>query len=209
MVLHDDFAQAVGPGQRRFRDPLFKLRVFHLDARFCVGMNHDMHARVVGTGYLDLGLHAGAAEAFAHDLLDTLAHFGVVPIARHVDQTRPEAVIRITPHQQPHRSTLVKVDHSPCDTDQIVDARLEELIARVGLEYVDHGLAVVAGGVQAKMLDHALDLAAQNRDVARAAVISGGCPQAEEAMLAAHAPAIVEVLHPDIVEIFGAMHGGR
>ena len=73
---------------------------------------------------------------------------------------------------------------------------LEELVARIGLEHVQHRLAVVACGVEAEVLDDALDLTAQHRDVARAAVIGGRGPQTEEAVLAVDASAASKVLTP-------------
>jgi len=58
------------------------------------------------------------------------------------------------------------------------------------------------------MLDDALDLAAQYRDVARAAEVGGRGPQANEAMLAIDAPGRVESLEADVVEQLTTVHGG-
>ena len=55
---------------------------------------------MVGVGYLHLGFELRAAEAIEHDLLDALAHFGVVAVARHVDEQRVEALKWIAPRKQ-------------------------------------------------------------------------------------------------------------
>jgi hypothetical protein len=94
------------------------------------------------------------------------------------------------------------------DADEVRYAGLEQLIARVGLEHREHGLAVVARRIEPEMLDHALDLAAQYRNVPRAAEVGGRGPESEEAMLAVDAPAGVEGLDADVVEQLTAMHGG-
>ena len=117
-------------------------------------------------------------------------------------------MIRVATHQQAHRAPLVEVDHAAHDADQVLGAGLEQLIARVGLEYVDHRLAVVAGRIQPEVLDDALDLAAQHRDVARAAVVGGRGPQSQEAVLAIDTAACVEGLDADVIEKLAAVHGG-
>src|SRR4029077_5293820 len=123
-------------------------------------------------------------------------------------QAGVEAVIRVAPHEQTHGAPLVEVDHTAHDADEVRYGGMKALSARVGLEHREHGLAVVARGIEPEMLDDALDLAAQYRDVPRAAEVGGRGPQAEEAMLAIDAPARVEGLDADVVEQLTAMHGG-
>ena len=103
-----------------------------------------MDAGVVGSGDLYLAFDARALEAIEHDLLDALAHFGVVAIARDVDQARIETVIGVAADEQAHGAALVQVDYAAGDADQVIDAGLEELVARIGLQDVQYGLAVVA-----------------------------------------------------------------
>src|ERR1051326_4414567 len=57
------------------------------------------------------------------------------------------------------------------------------------------------------MLDYPLDLAAQYRNIARAAEVGGGGPQAEETMLAIHPAARIEGFHANVVEHLAPMHG--
>src|SRR6185437_11998306 len=207
-ALDEHVAQPVGPGQRGFGDALLDAREVGLVARGGVGTHHHVHTRVARAGDLRVTLHAGAGEALERQLLDALAYLGVVAVARHVHQARVEAVIRVATYQQAHRAPLVEVDHAAHDADQVLGAGLEQLIARVGLEYVDHRLAVVAGRIQPEVLDDALDLAAQHRDVARAAVVCGRGPESQEAVLAIDTAACIEGLDADVIEQLAAVHGG-
>src|SRR6201998_3415810 len=117
---------------------------------------------------LCVALDAGAGETSERDALDALAHLGVVAIAWYVHQARVEALIGVTADQQAHRAALVEIHHPAHDADQIRYTGLEQLVARIGLEDVEHLLAVVARRIEAEVLDDALDLAAQHRDLARA-----------------------------------------
>ena len=73
------------------------------------------------------------------------------------------------------------------DPEQLVHGDLEQLVARVGLEDLDERLLVVAAGRERGALEHRVDLAAQDRDLARAGVVGGVGVEAEEAPLADHA----------------------
>src|SRR5262249_18502826 len=170
-------------------DALFDLLEVRPQPRARIGAHDDVQARVARAGDLRVTLHVAAGKALAGDLLDALAHLGVVAIARHVDQAGVEAVVGIAAHQQAHGATLVQVDDSAHDADQVGDAGLEQLIARVGLEYVQYRLAVVAGGVESEVADDLIHLAAQYRNVARAAGIGGRGPQPEKGGVRVHPPA--------------------
>ena len=166
-----------------------------------------MHTRVARAGDLHLTLHRAAGEPLEHDLLDALAYFRVVAVARHVHQAGVEAVIGIAPREQAYRAPLVQVDDTAGDPDQILEARLEKLVPRIGFQHVEDGFAVMTVRVDAEVLDDAIDLAPQQRDVARTEVIGGGGPQPEEAVLAGDPAAGIEGLDARVVEILGAMHG--
>src|SRR6185437_575736 len=98
-------------------------------------------------------------KSLEHDLLDALSHLRVVAVARHIYEAGVEAVIGIAPRQQANGAPLVQIHHTAGDPDQVIDACLEELIARVGLQHVEDGLAVVAVRVEPEILDDAIDLA--------------------------------------------------
>jgi hypothetical protein len=135
-----------------------------------------------------------------------VAHVRGVAVARHVHHARAEAAKGIVAHQQAHRTPFVQVDDGTHDADQLRHARLEQLVARIGLEHVDDGLGVMALRRETEMRHHLLDLAPQQRHLARRTVIRRGRPQTEKAMLAGHAAGAVEFLHADVVEVGAAVH---
>ena len=180
------------------------------DGARALGRAHQhVQARQHGVGDLHLGFDVRAAEALAHDALDALAHLGVVAVARHVHEAGVEAFEAVAAREQAHAAPLVEIDDAAHDGDEFADGRLEQFVAREGLDDVDHGLGVVALRRQAEVLDDRVELAAQQRNLRRRLVIGARSPQAEEAMLAGHLAGSVEGLHADVVEVASAMHGGR
>src|SRR6185437_2160541 len=171
-----------GPGEGRLRDPPLHRGNIDLASRG-LGAHHHVYARMARAGDLHLTLDRLAGESLEHDLLDALAHLGVVAVARHIHQAGVEALVGIASRQQTDRAALVEIHDAAGDADQIIDARLKELITRIGLEHVEHGLAVVTVRIETKVLDHAIDFPPQHGDVTRAAVIGGRSPEAQEPVL--------------------------
>ena len=85
---------------------------------------------------------------------------------------------------------------------------LEELVARIVLQHRQQVLVHVAVLAEARALDHARDLAAQQRHLARIGVVRRRGVEAHEAALAHDLARGVEALHADVVEVAGAVHGG-
>ncbi len=202
-------AQTIGPRRGGLGDALLDGRKVDLATTLRIRSHDRMQPGVNGPRDLDMRLDALAVEFVAHDLLDPLPHFGTVTITRHVDQARVEAVVRIATRQYSDRPPLVKINDTAHDADEVIHIGLEQLIARIGFQYVQNGLAVVAVGIDSEVLDDFLDLATQNRDVARASIVGARSPQAEKPMLAGHTPAGVECLDSDVVEVLAAMDGGN
>ncbi len=188
------------------RDALLDSGELHAAAVFRIGAHDHVHAGMNRAGDLHLRLDGRAAEPIEHDLLDALPHLGVVAVARHVDEAGIKAVERIAAHQNAHRAPLIQVDDSAHDADQVLHIGLEQLVARIGFQHIQHGLAVVAVRVETEVLDDPLDFAAQDRNVARTAIVRTRSPQSQKPMLARHAAAAVEGLDADVVEILGAVH---
>ena len=199
-------AQPVRPGRRRLGNALLDAGKVDFAPIVRVGADDHVHACMIGVGDLHLRFNVAATETLEHDLFDALAHLSAVAIARYVDEERIEALKRIAPGEEAHGAPLVQVDDAARNADQILHRRLEEFVAGIGFEHVQHGFGVVALRVESKVADHALDLLAQHRDFARAELIGGRRPQAEKAMFAGHFAARAEALHADIVEIGRAMH---
>ena len=145
----------------------------------------------------------------AHDAFDALAHLGVVAVARHVHQAGIETLVAVASHEQAHAAAFVEIDDAAHDGDELGRRRLEQFVAREGLDDVDHGLGVVALRRQAEMLDHRVELAAQQRNLRGRRVIGARGPQAEKAMFAGDIAGGIEGLDADVVEITGAMHRRR
>ncbi len=85
-LADEHLAQPVGPGERRLGDATLDCGEIGLVTPARIGAHYHVHARVARAGDLRLALDAGAGEALERNLLDALAHFGVVTIARHVHQ---------------------------------------------------------------------------------------------------------------------------
>ncbi len=114
---------------------------------------------------------------------------------------------RIAASQQAHSAPLVEIDDPAHDTDEVVHVRLEQLIPRISLEDVQHSLAIVTVRIEPKVLDHALDFAADDGDVARTAEVRARGPQPQEPVLARDAASVIERLDADVVQILGSMDG--
>ena len=136
--------ESVGPGPHRSRDSFLDPRGIGAMLILRIGPNQQMQAREHRVRQLHLGFDRGAVEVLAHDGLDTLAYLRVVAIARDVDEAGVEAAEGIAPHEEAHLLALVEIDDAANDAHQVRDRGLEELIARIGLEHVQHRFAVVA-----------------------------------------------------------------
>jgi hypothetical protein len=119
-----------------------------------------------GIGNLHLRLDVGTAEAPLHDALDTFAYLGVVAVARHEDQAGIEAAVTVAAHEQACATAFVQVDDAADDGNEFRGGHLEQLVARKGLDDIDHRLGVVALRRQAEVFDDRLELAAQQWDLA-------------------------------------------
>src|SRR5437763_206961 len=124
----------------------------------------------------------------------------VAAIGRHEDETRQEAPEGVAPHEQADALTLAEVEDPHRDLEQLVEGHLEDLVARVVLEDLDERLLVVAPVREGGLREDQVDLAPEDRDLARAGVVRGGRVEAEEAALAGHAALVVEALDANVVE---------
>jgi hypothetical protein len=89
-----------------------------------------------------------------------------------------------------------------------IDVRLQQFVAREGLEDVSQGFGGVPAGRKGGAPHHRFDLATQERDLARAASVSGRGVEAEEPMLAEHLPIPSVTFDTDEIEPGRAVHGG-
>src|SRR3546814_7313582 len=82
----------------------------------------------------------------------------VVAVARHKDHAGHEALEGVAAHEEGGAVTLLQVQHADRDLVQVLDRDLEQLVARIVLEDVQQGLAVVAARREAGKLHHGIDL---------------------------------------------------
>ncbi len=176
---------------------------------------------VVALGQVDDEVHPGgrglvdadreldrlAVQLVLEDPLEPLADAGVVAVAGQVDQDRDVAAVGVAADEHPHRPPLAGAHRGLGHRRELVDGRVQQLVARVGLEGVHQGLAGVAARVEAAALEDLLRLLADQRDPHQALGVGRAGEQAEEAALAVDLAVLVEGLHADVVEVRRAVHG--
>ena len=91
-----------------------------------------------------------------------------VAVARHIDEHRHEPVEAVDARKHAHARPRLQVEDALAPFLQLLDADLEQLVAREGVEDVEQRLAVMAGGRIAGGRQHRVDLVAQERDLAAA-----------------------------------------
>ncbi len=207
MTRGEGVAEGIRPGAHGARHEL--LDGVRVDFARVVGIRAHEHvgARQHGVGELHLRLDRLAVEGAHHDRFDALARLGVVPVARDVDEAGVEAAERVAPYEQAQLLAFVQIDDAANDRDEIVDARLKQLVARKGFQDVQHGLGVVTLRAEPELVEDLAHLVAQHRNFARALAVRARSPKAQEAVLAIHRAARVEGLEAHVVEIAAAMHG--
>src|SRR5699024_7611172 len=75
-----------------------------------------------------------APDRGGQDALEPVAYLRHVPVAWQVDQTGQEAAVVVAPEEQPELATLLQVEYGARDRHEVVERRLEQLVAWVGLE---------------------------------------------------------------------------
>ena len=121
------------------------------------------------------------------DRLDRAARARVVLVARQVDEARVEAAERLAPHEQLELVAVLEAEHAAADHAQVVERRLEKIVARQRVQDVLQRLAAMAARVEPGLVHQRADLQAQQRDRPRALVVRDRREQAEEPALAASA----------------------
>src|SRR5699024_8242136 len=114
------------------------------------------------------------------DALEPVAYLRHVPVAWQVDQTGQEAAVVVAPEEQPELATLLQVEYGARDRHEVVERRLEQLVAWVGLEEVDQCLTAVAGGVETEPVQDRLGLVLEDGHPRDALGVRRRGEQAEE-----------------------------
>ncbi len=193
-----------GAGQQRDR-PLEpgQVRIEVLQRRDADDVVHPRQrgvriARVVGRDM--------AAERLGELAPDRLAQLRVVALARDVEQHGQETVERVVAHEELHARPVGEVQDAERDAQQLVFRRLEQLVARIGLQDVGEPHLVVAAGRQVGLGHDPVDLAPDQRHVAHRLVVGLGGEEADEAHLAARLAVWAVAAHADVVHVGAAVH---
>ena len=149
-VLNQGAAQIVRPGPARFDELFLDLRKVVGRHGAGIGLDDEVDAgedRILG----NLGVEGGngAVEGALENALEALAQSGVVPVARHVDQTGDEAFEGVLAHEERRPLPFLKMQDTQTDVVQLGLGGLEELIPREGLQRVQQRLAVVTRRIEA------------------------------------------------------------
>jgi len=126
-----------------------------------LGADHEMQACRERLAHVRGVLDRLGVELLAQDPGQSLAHGGVVAIARQVDQARDEAAVDVAADEESQLPAFADVHHLRGDRHQLVDRRLEELVARIGLEDIHQGLAGMTHRLEAGLGQDGLRLLAQ------------------------------------------------
>ena len=151
---------------------------------------------------------AGAAQFLLEDVDDPQPHTGGVAVAGQVDERRVVAPVLVLAQVQPQPAALLEVQDGGDDRPQLVGRRLEQLVARVGLQDLEQVASVVAVGREPGPAQDLLDLAADDGHPAHRLGVRRRREEAEEAALADDLAVLVELLDPDVVQVGGPVHGG-
>ncbi len=206
VVREQHGVQTVIPAAGRFNQVVLYFVHIHIhvvvvDPHYVVGP--CQHA----LGEVDVELHLfAAAEILLQDLLGLDPQRRVVALLGDIDHAGEEAAVDVAAHEQAQHVALLHLQHPETGGQQLLFASLDQLITRVGFQYVQQrlvgmGTLLVTGGGH-----DALEAVADEGDLGRAGVVDGGGIQTDEAIFAYHLAMFVEALDADVVHIGRAMH---
>ncbi len=153
-----------------------------------------------------------STDSPAEGVLEDVGHphpdAGVVAVAGDVDEAGDEAAEVVLADEQLGAAALLQLGHRHGGVVQLLDARLDELVARVALEHLEEVLAGVAVERDAGAVEDGLHLLGDERHALDRLGVGGGRVEPEEAALPDDLTALVVLLDPDVVEVRDAVHRG-
>jgi hypothetical protein len=167
-----------------------------------------VHARQHGVGELHGEFGAGAVQVALEDLLDLHPRVGVVALARQVDEARIEAAVEVAAHEDAGLAPVAEAQHAERGFEERVLVDLQQLVARVVLQHREQVLVHVARRAESRALDHARDLAPEQRHLVGIGMVGRRGVKADEAALPHDLAGVVELLQADVVEVARAVHRG-
>ena len=192
----------------RLHDPRhvgFELRAVGMGERHVAARDDEMHAHQRTFGEVRNERSDLAVEGRRQQPADHGAGAAAIGLARHVDEDRGEALVKVEAGEHPHPRPFVELQDDQREMDERVLVDLEQLVAGIGVEHVRERLAGMAVRREPRPCEHACDLAAEIGDVAGRAGIGGRGEQTDD-LYSARRPAVAEVLDPDHVHRHPPVH---
>ena len=168
-----------------------------------------MHAHARALVEHVLGLDVAASEAAQEQLAHALDEHRAVAVARQREDERGAAPVGRAAAEQAHAVGALEREQRDDRAAQVVDRRGEQLVLREGVEQRDGGLVVVRALDQVLGLEHAAQLAVQQRRLGRRLGVGLGGEQAEQARLADDLAVGRDAPHADVVHPLAAVHRRR
>ena len=198
--------QMVGPGVGSGDD--FGFEILDVEGRDLARRRLDDDVQSGERRVADLHVVGGqlAGEGALQDRLNGEAKLRRVAVPRHEHEAAHEAVEVVAAQEQRHPLPLLQMQDAEGHVEQLVVRDLKQFVARERLDDVGERTAVVAARLESRALQHPCELAAQQRDIAGAAIVRGGREQPGEHMLAAGPALFVEALDDDRVHVHRAVH---
>ncbi len=201
--------EVVAPGTRGVGEPALELGDVDVGNVHALGrVDHEVDPRRRRLAHPHRELDGLTAEAGLEDVGESLADAGVVAVAGQEDQDADIAAVGVAAYEDAQLAAPAGLHDPRGHRGQLVDRRVEQLVARVGLEGVDEGLAGVAVGIEADLVEDVLRALAQQRDPPHRLGVGRTREEAEEPTLADDLTGLVEHLDADVVEVRRAVHGG-
>ena len=172
MGLDQRLLQMIGPGAADLDEPGLELGLIDIGDGAGRGVDDDMEARQLVVRHLGIEGAELAVIGLGQDLLDAQAELGGETVARQIDQAGDEALEGIAPDEEGDALALLQM--------QDAERRLEELVRatsgtarRAGKpsRMWSSALPSWLAGSKPARVDAGLDLAPEQRDLARAAAI--------------------------------------
>ena len=204
-ALDERVAQRVVPGARELDDLALELRVVDV-AQPVRRVDEEVHAHPRALAEHVLGLDVARSEAAHEQLAHAIDEHRPVAVAREREDERGAAAVRRAAAEQAHAVGALEREQRDDRAAQVVDRRREQLVLREGVEQRDRALVVVRALDQVLGLEHAPQLAVQDRRLGRRLGVGLGREQAEQARLAGDLAVGRDAPHADVVHPLVAVH---
>ena len=200
-VVDEGVAEIVRPGARGGCEPRLDLGHVVVGHRPRLGVDDVVEPRQHGFGDAGGVVGALAPERLLEDLLDLAPVLGVEPLAWDEDEAGEEAPEDVAADEEPDAAALAEVEDAERELEQLVRGDLEELVAGIRLEDLDHGLVVVAPGQPGRSGRARSGPSLQQRDLPGARAVDRVGEEAEKTSLRRDLAVGAEPLHADVVEV--------